>query len=394
MNTIKERLTNEIKYIKSKGLFKDERIIQSPQNSKIITNNNNVINFCANNYLGLSNNSELIKAAKKNLDKWGFGLSSVRFICGTQTIHKNLENKISNFLKMDDTILYSSCYDANGGLFETILNNEDAIISDSLNHASIIDGIRLCKAKRYRYTNNDMDELESILKITQNARTRLIATDGIFSMDGYVAKLNIICDLAEKYNSLVMVDDSHATGFFGTNGRGSIEYCSVIGRVDIITSTLGKALGGASGGFTSANQEIIDILRQKSRTYLFSNTLAPVITSTSIKAIEIIEKRDDLRKKLKNNTNYFRKKMEESGFNILPGIHPIVPIIIGDARLAQNIANDMLKIGIYVISFSYPVVPKNKARIRVQLSASHTKKELNTAINAFIKIGIKYKILK
>ena len=393
MNTIQKNLTENLKSIKDSGLFKKERIIDSQQDSHILVNNSQVINFCANNYLGLSSHPKLIKAAKEGLEKWGFGLSSVRFICGTQSIHKILEKKISQFLETEDTILYTSCFDANGGLFETLLNKEDVIISDSLNHASIIDGIRLCKAKRYRYSNSNMQELEQILNETQNMKTRLIATDGIFSMDGFVANLNTICDLAEKYNALVMVDDSHATGFFGATGRGSIEYCNVMGRVDIITSTLGKALGGASGGFTSGRQEIIDILRQRSRPYLFSNSLPPVIVNTSITVLDIISKTTDLRDKLEKNKLYFRKNISSAGFEIKKGIHPIVPIMLGDAKLAQNIAKDILKEGIYVIGFFYPVVPKNEARIRVQISASHTKNDLDHAINSFIKIGKKYKII-
>ena len=393
MDTIKSRLKKELHNIKISGLYKHERIIDSPQSTKINVNNKSVLNFCANNYLGLSNNPILIKAAKEGVEKWGFGLSSVRFICGTQHIHKNLERKISDFLETDDTILYTSCFDANGGLFETILNKEDAIISDSLNHASIIDGIRLCKAQRYKYENSNIDELEAILKDTQSYRTRMIATDGVFSMDGFVAKLENICDLAAKYNALVMVDDSHATGFFGSKGRGSIDHCNVIGRVDIITSTLGKAMGGASGGFTSGHQEIIDILRQRSRPYLFSNTVAPAIVATSIKVLDMISNDTKLRDQLANNTIYFRNKMTATGFEIKPGVHPIVPIMLGDAKLAQDIATDMLNEGIYVISFSYPVVPKEEARIRVQISAAHTTKQLDKAIQAFIKIGKKHQVI-
>ena len=393
MNTIKSRLIKELHNIKNAGLYKNERIINSQQSTEISVNNKKVLNFCANNYLGLANNQTLIKAAKDGLDKWGFGLSSVRFICGTQDIHKILESKISNFLDTEDTILYTSCFDANGGLFETLLDKEDVIISDALNHASIIDGVRLCKAKRYRYANNIMDELESILQETQFCKTRMIATDGVFSMDGFVAQLDIICDLAEKYNALVMVDDSHATGFFGPKGRGSIDHCKVMGRVDIITSTLGKAMGGASGGFTSGHQEIIDILRQRSRPYLFSNTVAPTIVATSIEVLDMISKTTTLRDQLEKNTKYFRKKMNIAGFEIKPGIHPIVPIMLGDAKLAQDIALDMLNEGIYVIGFSYPVVPKEEARIRVQISAAHTQEQLDQAICAFLKIGKKYQII-
>ncbi len=393
LNTINNRIQKTLNEIKDAGLYKEERIINSEQDTNILVNQKNVMNLCANNYLGLSNHPKLISAAKEGLDNWGFGLSSVRFICGTQSIHKTLENKISSFLETDDTILYTSCFDANGGLFETILDKEDAIISDALNHASIIDGIRLCKAKRYRYSNSNMDELENILQNTQNMRTRLIATDGIFSMDGYVAKLETICNLAEKYNALVMVDDCHATGFFGATGRGSIEYCNVMNKVDIITSTLGKALGGASGGFTSGRKEIIDILRQRSRPYLFSNSVAPTIVNTSIAVLDMIANSTTLRDQLEKNTLYFRDNIISAGFEIKEGVHPIVPIMLGDAKLAQNISQDMLKEGVYVIGFSYPVVPKNEARIRVQINASHTKEDLDKAINAFIKIGNKYKII-
>ena len=393
MNTIQTRLNKELSNINKAGLFKQERIIQSQQNAEITVNDTRVLNFCANNYLGLANHPQLIQAAKDGVEKWGFGLSSVRFICGTQTIHKTLEKKISGFLQTDDTILYTSCFDANGRLFETLLSSEDVVISDALNHASIIDGIRLCKAQRHRFANSNMKELESILKKTQDARTRLIATDGVFSMDGFVAKLGTICDLAEKYNALIMVDDSHATGFFGKTGRGSIDHCNVMGRVDIITSTLGKALGGASGGFTSGRQEIIDILRQRSRPYLFSNTVAPVIVETSIAVIDLLSATTDLRDKLENNTEYFRKIMISEGFNIKPGVHPIVPIMLGDAKLAQNMARDMLSEGIYVIGFSFPVVPKGEARIRVQVSASHTRNHLDKATGTFIKIGKKHNIL-
>jgi len=393
LNTIQNRLQEEISGIKEAGLYKQERIIESQQQAEITVNEKQVLNFCANNYLGLANHPQLIQAAKDGVEKWGFGLSSVRFICGTQSIHKQLEGKISEFLQTEDTILYTSCFDANGGLFETLLGHKDAIISDALNHASIIDGIRLCKAERHRYANSDMDELESILHKTQDARTRLIATDGIFSMDGFVAKLKNICDLAEKYNALVMVDDSHATGFFGKTGRGSIEHCDVMGRVDIITSTLGKALGGASGGFTSGRQEIIDLLRQRSRPYLFSNTVAPAIVATSIAVLEMLSSTTELRDKLEENTKYFREKMTATGFKIKEGVHPIVPIMLGDAKLAQDLAGDMLFEGIYVIGFSFPVVPKGEARIRVQISAAHSREHLDQAIAAFVKIGKKYKVI-
>lgn len=393
MDTIKLRLTDELKKIRDGGLFKSERVIQSQQSAKITVNDESVINFCANNYLGLANHPELIKAAQEGIEKWGFGLSSVRFICGTQTIHKELEKKISQFLQMEDTILYTSCFDANGGLFETILSPEDAVISDQLNHASIIDGVRLCKAERFRYANSDMDELESVLKKTQNHRTRIITTDGVFSMDGFVAKLDKICDLAEKYNALVHVDDSHATGFFGPTGRGSIEHRNVMGRVDIVTSTMGKALGGASGGFTSGRQEIVDILRQRSRPYLFSNTVAPAIICATIACLDMLSRTTELRDRLEINTLEFRERMTESGFDIKRGVHPIVPIMLGDAKLAQEMAADLLEKGIYVIGFSYPVVPNGAARIRVQISAAHTKKHLDQAINAFIAVAKQHEVL-
>ena len=386
-------IEKEIKNIKEGGLYKEERIIESPQNSSIIVNDSSVLNFCSNNYLGLSNHPKVINAALKGIEKWGFGLSSVRFICGTQTIHKTLEEKISTFLNKEDTILYTSCFDANGGLFETLLGEEDAIISDALNHASIIDGVRLCKADRYRYQNSNMKELEAILKKTQNHRFRLITTDGVFSMDGFIAKLDEICKLAKKYNALVHVDDSHATGFVGNTGRGSAEFHNVLDEVDIITSTLGKALGGASGGFTSANKEIISMLRQKSRPYLFSNSLAPVIVAASIKVLDILEHSNDLIHQVNQNTQYFRNEMSKLGFEIKEGIHPIVPVMIGDAKIAQQMADDMLNENIYVIGFSYPVVPKGEARIRVQISAAHTKNDLDIAITAFKKIGLKYNLI-
>jgi len=394
LNTIQNRLQDEISGIKEAGLYKQERIIESQQQAEITVNKKQVLNFCANNYLGLANHPELIQAAKEGVEKWGFGLSSVRFICGTQSIHKQLEKKISTFLQTDDTILYTSCFDANGGLFETLLGSEDAVISDALNHASIIDGIRLCKAQRYRYPNSDMTALEGVLQKTQDVRTRLIVTDGVFSMDGFVARLESICDLAENYNALVMVDDSHATGFFGKTGRGSIEHCGVMGRVDIITSTLGKALGGASGGFTSGRQKIIDLLRQRSRPYLFSNTVAPSIVTTSIAVLEMLSSTTELRDKLEENTKYFRDEMAATGFELKPGIHPIVPIMLGDAKLAQDIASDMLNEGIYVIGFSFPVVPKGEARIRVQISAAHSREQLDKAIFAFVKVGSNYQVLE
>ena len=394
MYTNKKILKKELQKIKDEGLYKKERQIESDQKSRIQVNKNKVINFCANNYLGLSNNPEIIQSSKIGLEKWGFGLSSVRFICGTQTIHKKLENKISDFLNKEDTILYTSCFDANGGLFETLLNEQDAIISDELNHASIIDGVRLCKAKRFRYKNSNMKELENILIETKKSRLRLITTDGVFSMDGYIAKLDQICKLAKKYDALVHVDDSHATGFVGSTGRGSAEYHGVLNEVDIITSTLGKALGGASGGFTSSKKEIIDILRQRSRPYLFSNSLAPVIVSASITVLDMLNKKNDLIKKLNTNTKYFRSEIKKIGLNIKEGMHPIVPIMIGDAKLAQTMATQLLKENIYVIGFSYPVVPKGQARIRVQISAAHTMEDLKQAISAFKKVAQKLKLIK
>ena len=390
MDTIRARLEEELQGIRALGLFKGERIIESQQGAEIIVRGNSVLNFCANNYLGLANSPRLIKAAQEGLERWGFGLSSVRFICGTQSIHKRLEEKISEFLQTDDTILYTSCFDANGGLFETLLGSEDAVISDELNHASIIDGIRLCKAERFRFPHGDMEALEKILERAQSHRTRLLATDGVFSMDGDVAKLDQICALADTYNTLVLVDDSHATGFFGPTGRGSMEYHGVMGRVDIITSTLGKALGGASGGFTSGRQKIIDVLRQRSRPYLFSNTLAPAIVTASIACLDMLSETTELRDRLEKNTQYFRQKMTEAGFHIPPGVHPIVPIMVGDAKLAQDMAANLLAEGIYVIGFSYPVVPKGAARIRVQISAAHKKEHLDRAIHAFVKVGKTY----
>lgn len=372
--------------IKSSGLWKDERVITTPQKSKIDTTQAiGVVNMCANNYLGLADNQEIIDAAKASYDKWGYGLSSVRFICGTQEIHKELEAKISEFLQTEDTILYTSCFDANGGLFETITTAEDAIISDELNHASIIDGIRLSKAKKYRYKNNDMKSLEEMLiKADQEgAKNKVIATDGVFSMDGIIADLEGICDLAEKYNAMVMVDDSHAVGFMGKNGRGTHEYRNVMGRVDIITGTLGKALGGASGGYTSGRKEIIALLRQRSRPYLFSNTLAPSIAAASIKTLEILSRSTEYRDRLEENTKYFREGIKKIGLNIIESEHPIVPIMLGDSLVAQKFAQKMLEKGIYVIGFYYPVVPKGKARIRTQISACHTKEDLDLALKAF-----------
>ncbi|MBW2590330.1 MAG: glycine C-acetyltransferase [Deltaproteobacteria bacterium] len=377
---MKEFLGKELTSLKEQGLYKSERVIRSPQASRInVQDETNIVNLCSNNYLGLANHPEVVAAARASYDKWGYGLSSVRFICGTQQIHKQLENKITEFLKTEDTILYSSCFDANGGLFETLLGSDDAVISDSLNHASVIDGIRLCKAARFRYANSDINELEEKLKESQSARFRLIATDGVFSMDGYIAKLDEICDLAEKYDALVMVDDSHSVGFMGEYGRGTHEYHNVIDRVDIITGTLGKALGGASGGYTSGRKEIIDWLRNRSRPYLFSNTLAPAIASASLKVFELLED-GELRKKLYENTKYFREQIKDIGLDVLEGCHPIVPIILGDAVLAGRMADLLLEKSVYVIGFSYPVVPKGQARIRIQISAAHSKEDLDFAI--------------
>jgi len=383
----REYYQNEIENIEKSGLLKEERIILTPQNARINTTEcKGVLNMCANNYLGLSNHPEVIAAAKESYDKWGYGLSSVRFICGTQEVHKILENNISEFLGTEETILYSSCFDANGGLFETLLSGQDAIISDELNHASIIDGVRLCKASRFKYKNNDMTDLEEKLKEAPSARHRLIATDGVFSMDGVIANLKGICDLAEKYNAMVMVDDSHAVGFMGKTGRGTHEYCNVMNRVDIITGTLGKALGGASGGYTSGRKEIIQLLRQKSRPYLFSNTLAPSIAAASVKVLELLSKSTDLRDKLESNTKYFREEITKVGFDIKEGAHPIVPIMLGDAEIAKKIADRMLEKGVYVVGFFYPVVPQGKARIRTQISAAHSKEDLDFAIKAFTEV--------
>ncbi|WP_250124101.1 glycine C-acetyltransferase [Chroococcidiopsis sp. CCMEE 29] len=370
------------------GLHKEERVIASPQDAKIqLQDGRTALNFCANNYLGLDSHPDAIAAAQDGVAKYGFGLSSVRFICGTQTIHKDLEAKISAFLGSEDTILYTSCFDANGGLFETLLDDECAVISDALNHASIIDGIRLCKAKRYRFAHSNMQELEQTLQATQAAKIRLVATDGVFSMDGDIAKLDQICDLAEQYDALVMVDDSHATGILGATGRGSIEHCGVMGRVDILTSTLGKALGGASGGFATGHKLIVDLLRQRSRPYLFSNSLAPAIAYTSIKVLDMLSATTELRDRLMENTRYFRQQMSDQGFDIKPGIHPIVPIMLYDAKLAQDMAGDLLDEGIYVIGFSYPVVPQGQARIRVQVSAAHTPEQLDQCVEAFTRVG-------
>ncbi len=384
----KEHLKKQLEDIKSSGLYKNERIIVTPQGGEIkVSDGSEVVNFCANNYLGLSSHPEMIQASKDVLDSHGFGMSSVRFICGTQDIHKALEVKLSSFLGMEDTILYAAAFDANGGVFEPLLTAEDAIISDELNHASIIDGVRLCKAQRYRYKNSDMQDLEVKLKEAQSARYRMIVTDGVFSMDGYIAKLDQICDLAEKYDAMVMVDDCHATGFVGKTGRGTHEYCNVMGRVDIITGTLGKALGGAMGGFTSAKKEIIDILRQRSRPYLFSNSLAPSIVGAANKVIDLLSSSTELRDKLEANAKQFRSGMEAAGFDLRPGEHAIVPVMLYDAELSQRFANRLLEEGIYVIGFFYPVVPKGLARIRVQLSAAHSSAHIEKAISAFTKVG-------
>jgi glycine C-acetyltransferase len=391
---IKDHLIKELEQIRDSGLFKDERIIAGRQGAKVeLADGRQVINLCANNYLGLAGTQELVEASKAGLEQWGYGLSSVRFICGTQQLHKQLEQKVSEFLGTEDTILYSSCFDANAGLFETLLGPEDAVISDELNHASIIDGIRLCKAHRYRYKNNDISDLAVKLKEAQGDRFRLIATDGSFSMDGIVADLKGICDLADRYDALVMVDDSHSTGFIGKTGRGTPEYHGVMDRVDIITSTFGKALGGASGGFTTGRREIVDILRQRSRPYLFSNTLAPGVAAAVFKALETLSASTELRDRLARNTAYFREGMTKAGFKINPGDHPIVPIMLGDAKVAVEMADGMLAEGVYVIAFSYPVVPKDKARIRVQISAALTIAELDTAIAAFTKVGKKMGVI-
>lgn len=394
MGTFNKFYADEISKLKEQGLYKSERIIVTPQQASIrVSNDKDVLNFCANNYLGLANNSALIEAAKKGLDEYGYGMASVRFICGTESVHKQLEKKISEFLGFEDAILYSSCFDANGGLFETLFGAEDAIISDQLNHASIIDGIRLSKAQRYRYKNNDMSDLEKQLQAAKDARYRLIATDGVFSMDGIIANLKGICDLADQYDALVMVDDSHAVGFIGEKGRGTPEYCGVQNRVDIVTGTLGKALGGASGGYTVASKPVIEWLRNRSRPYLFSNSLAPMIANASIAAIDMLQASGELRKQLQDNSRYFRSQMEKAGFTLVPGDHPIIPVMIGDAKLAANMADAMLDEGIYVIAFSYPVVPKALARIRVQMSAAHEKQQLDKAIEAFIKVGKHLKII-
>ena len=393
MKKILQEIRNELDGLTSNGLYKAERVITSMQSSSIETENLSVINFCANNYLGLSSDEHVIQQAHEAINQWGYGLSSVRFICGTQTIHKELEGKIAGFLGFEDAILYAAAFDANGGLFEPLLNHEDVIISDELNHASIIDGIRLCKAKRLRYSNNNMQDLEQKLIEAQGARRILIATDGVFSMDGIIANLKGICDLADTYGALVMVDDSHATGVIGKSGKGSIEHCDVMGRVDILTGTFGKALGGASGGFTVSKKEIIALLRQKSRPYLFSNSLAPIITATTIKVIEMLENNPSLLTRLNENTTLFRNQMTDVGFTIVPSSHPIVPIMLFDAKIAGEFAHRLLSKDIYVISFSYPVVPKEKARIRVQLSAQHSTEQIKMAIEAFTSIGRKLNVI-
>jgi glycine C-acetyltransferase len=393
MYAIAQRLQAEIDEIHNAGLWKDERVIESPQSARIAVGGREVLNFCANNYLGLADDPRLIRAAQDGLARWGFGMASVRFICGTQSIHRQLEAAIARFLGVEDAILYTSCFDANGGLFETLLDEEDVVISDALNHASIIDGIRLCRAQRQRYAHADMAGLERVLGETRSARTRLIVTDGVFSMDGDVAPLAAICDLADRHAALVVVDDSHATGFFGPTGRGTPEYCGVAGRVDIITSTLGKALGGASGGFTASRREVVALLRQRSRPYLFSNSLPPALVSAALACLETLSETTTLRERLAENTRWFRRAMTEAGFSIRAGEHPIVPIMLGDARLAHQMAADLLREGIYVVGFSFPVVPKDAARIRVQISAAHEPAHLEQAVAAFVRIGRAHKVI-
>lgn len=382
-----QQLPDALADLRKQGLYKSERILQSPQGAQVATDDGSVLNLCANNYLGLANAPELIAAAKQGLDDFGFGVASVRFICGTQSVHKALEQRLSDFLGMQDTILYSSCFDANTGLFETLLNDQDAIISDALNHASIIDGVRLCKARRFRYSNNNLAELEHCLQQAQSARYRLIVTDGVFSMDGVIANLTGICDLAERYDALVMVDDSHAVGFMGDHGRGTPEYSGVMDRVDILTGTLGKALGGASGGYTAAAKPIVDWLRQRSRPYLFSNSLSPSIAAASLKVLDMIEQGDDLRQQLWDNTRYFREQMQAAGFTLAGANHPIIPVMVGDASVASTMAEKLLQRGVYVVGFSYPVVPQGEARIRTQMSAGHTREQLDVAIAAFTDVG-------
>ncbi len=389
-----DALKKELKDITQAGLYKSERHITSAQQARISVGQKQVLNMCANNYLGLANNPEIIAAVKSGLDARGFGMASVRFICGTQDIHHELENKISAFFGTDDTILYSSCFDANTGLFETLLGEKDAIISDALNHASIIDGIRLCKAARYRYSHGDMQSLENCLQEASGADAKMIATDGVFSMDGEYARLEEICDLAEKYDALVMVDDSHATGFVGPSGRGTVELCGVQQRVDVITSTLGKALGGASGGFTTGRKDIIEILRQRSRPYLFSNSVAPPIVAAALKTLDLLDRSDEARQRLESNTKFFREGISQAGFSIKPGSHPIVPIMLGDAKLAQAMATGLLEQGVYAVGFFYPVVPKGEARIRVQISAAHTTEDLKFALEKFIQVGKELKVIQ
>ncbi|HET9391184.1 MAG TPA: glycine C-acetyltransferase [Steroidobacteraceae bacterium] len=389
-----ERLNADLAALKEQGLYKSERVLAGPQGGVVRTGEEDVVNLCANNYLGLANHPALREAAHRALDRFGYGMASVRFICGTQTVHKQLEEALSRFLGTEDTILYSSCFDANGGLFETLLDEQDAVISDSLNHASIIDGIRLCKAKRFRYANNDMADLENCLRQAQVCRTRLIATDGIFSMDGFVANLRGICDLADRYDALVMVDDSHATGFMGPTGRGTPEHCGVAARVDIVTSTLGKALGGGSGGFVSARRELITWLRQRSRPYLFSNSVPPVVAGVSLRVLDLLEHSPDLRSRLFENTRYFRAGLEKAGFSLKPGEHPIIPVMLGDAALASRMADQLLKRGVYVVGFSYPVVPKGQARIRTQMSAALTREHLDRALEAFIAVGRELRVIQ
>ena len=389
-----ERLRSDIAALREQGLYKGERILSGPQGGQVRTGDRDVINLCANNYLGLANHAAIREAAHRAIDRFGYGMASVRFICGTQSVHKQLEEALSRFLGTEDTILYSSCFDANGGLFETLLDEKDAVISDSLNHASIIDGIRLCKAQRHRYANNDMAELENCLQQTQSARTRLIATDGVFSMDGIVANLGAICDLAEKYDALVMVDDSHATGFMGARGRGTHEHRGVMGRVDILTGTLGKALGGASGGYIAARKEVVEWLRQRSRPYLFSNSIPPVVAATSVRVLDLLEHSPELGEKLFENTSFFRAGLERAGFSLKPGEHPIIPVMLGDAALASRMADALLQRGVYVIGFSFPVVPKGQARIRTQMSAALSREQLERAIDAFAAVGRELGVIK
>jgi glycine C-acetyltransferase len=394
-STFLRHLEKETAALHETGLFKRERVIASPQAGSIrVEDGKEVVNLCANNYLGLANHPRIVAAAREALERWGYGMASVRFICGTQSVHKELEARISSFLGMEDTILYSSCFDANGGLFETLLGEEDAVISDALNHASIIDGVRLCKAQRYRYNNNDMADLERCLREASGARFKLIATDGVFSMDGIIANLRAICDLADKYGAMVMVDDSHAVGFVGTKGRGTPEHCGVMGRVDILTGTLGKALGGASGGYTSGKKEIIAWLRQRSRPYLFSNTLAPTIASASLAVLDLLQESDALRERLRDNSTWFRGEMQKLGFTLVPGEHAIIPVMLGDAKLATDMADRLLGRGVYVIGFSFPVVPKGQARIRTQMSAAHDRKQLEQAVSAFAAVGRELGVIK